>query len=121
MYKVIMAPTEGSDSERAATAVAVKLTQRFDAELHLVRVEAAPLVSETDAQTPEPMTERVLLDERRASLRKLEALGTDCSALGDIRVITALDNGPVAPTLRDRKSTRLNSSHSKQSRMPSSA
>ena len=101
MYKVIMAPTEGSDSERAAIAVAVKLTQRFDAELHLVRVEAAPLVSETDAQTPEPMTERVLLDERRASLRKLEALGTECSALGDIRVMTALDNGPVAPTLRD--------------------
>jgi nucleotide-binding universal stress UspA family protein len=58
-------------------------------------------VIETHAQTPEPMTERVLLDERRATLRKLEALGTECSALGDIRVITALDNGPVAPTLRD--------------------
>ena len=30
MYKVIMAPTEGSDSERAALTVAVKLAQRFD-------------------------------------------------------------------------------------------
>ena len=29
--------------------------------------------------------------------------------------------GPEAPLVEDRKSTRLNSSHSKQSRMPSSA
>jgi nucleotide-binding universal stress UspA family protein len=101
MYKVIMAQTEGSDSERAAISVAVRLAQCFDAELHLVQVEPAPLVIETRAQTPEPMTERELLDERRASLRKLEALGTDCNALGDIKVVTALDDGPVAPTLRD--------------------
>jgi len=97
-----MAPTEGSDSERAAISVAVKLAQRFDADLRLVRVEATPLVIETVLRPPVlEITEQTLREERLARLRKLEALGTECRALGDIRVITALEDGPVAPTLRD--------------------
>lgn len=102
MFKVIMAPTEGSDSERAALSVAVKLTQRFDADLLLVRVEAAPLVIETVARPPVlEITEQTLRDERLARLRKLEALGTELRVLGEIPVITTLEDGPVAPTLRD--------------------
>jgi nucleotide-binding universal stress UspA family protein len=102
MYKVIMAPTEGSDSERAAIAVAVKLAQRFEADLRLVRVETAPIVIETVPRQPVlEITEQTLREERIARLRKLEALGTECRDLGDIRVITALEDGPVASTLRD--------------------
>jgi nucleotide-binding universal stress UspA family protein len=101
MFKVIMAPTEGSESERAAISLAVKLAQRFDAELRLVRVGAPPLVVETLPESPLFITEQTLLDERVARLRKLEALGTECRALGDIRVVTALEDGHVAPTLRD--------------------
>ncbi len=102
MYKIIMAPTEGSDSERAALTVAVKLAQRFDADLRLVRVEATPLVIEPVPQMPVlAVTELAIRDERLARLRKLEALGTECRALGNIRVITALEDGPVAPTLRN--------------------
>jgi len=102
MYKVIMAPTEGSDSERAALSVAVKLAQRFDAELRLVRVDATPLVIETIPRPPVlEITEQTLRDERLARLRKLEALGAQCRGLGEIRVITALEDGPVAPTLRN--------------------
>jgi nucleotide-binding universal stress UspA family protein len=102
MYKVIMAPTEGSDSERAAISVAVKLAQRFEAELRLVRVETAPLVIETVIRPPVlEITEQTLRDERLARLRKLEALGTECRSLGGIHVITALEDGPVAPKLRD--------------------
>jgi nucleotide-binding universal stress UspA family protein len=102
MYKVIMAPTEGSDSEREAISVAVKLAQRFNADLRLVRVESTPLVVETIARPPVlDITHQTLRDERLARLRKLEALGTECRALGDIRVMTALEDGPVASTLRD--------------------
>jgi nucleotide-binding universal stress UspA family protein len=101
MYKVIMAPTEGSDSERAAISVAVTLAQRFDAELRLVRVQSAPLIMETIAQTPVIPTDEMLQEERVAHLRKLEALGAECRALGEIRVITALEDGPVGPALRD--------------------
>jgi nucleotide-binding universal stress UspA family protein len=102
MYRVIMAPTEGSDSEKAALSVAVKLAQRFDAELRLVRVLSAPLVFEPDGRPPALETlEETFREERLARLRKLEALGTECRVLGEIRVITALEDGPVAPTLRD--------------------
>lgn len=102
MHKVIMVPTEGSDTERAAISVAVKLAQRFDADLRLVRVQTAPLVIENVVRPPVlEITEQTLLDERFARLRKLEALGTELRALADIRVITALEDGPIAPTLRD--------------------
>src|SRR5204863_5023205 len=40
-------------------------------------------------------------EERLARLRKLEALGTECRGLGDIRVMTSLEEGPIGPTLRD--------------------
>ena len=101
MFKVIMAPTEGSDSEGAAISLAVRLARRFDADLRLVRVETTPLIIQTMVQTSELITEQALLDERLARLRKLEALGTECRALGDIRVMTVLEDGPVSPTLRD--------------------
>jgi nucleotide-binding universal stress UspA family protein len=102
MYKVIMAPTEGSVSERTAISVAVKLAQRFDADLRLVRVETAPLVVENVPRPPVlEITEQTLREEWIARQRKLEALATECRALGDIRVTTALEEGPVAPTLRD--------------------
>jgi len=102
MYKTIMAPTEGSDSEKAALSVAVKLAQRFDAVLRLVRVLSAPLVFESDAPPPSPETiDQVIRDERLARLRKLEALGTELRVLGEIPVITALEDGPIAPALRD--------------------
>ena len=101
MFKVIMAPTEGSDSEGAAISLAVRLARRFDADLRLVRVETTPLIIQTMVPTSELITEQALLDERLARLRKLEALGTECRALGDIRVMTVLEDGPVSPTLRD--------------------
>jgi len=101
MHKVIMAPTEGSDSEKVAISVAVKLAQRFEADLRLVRVKSEPLVVDTSAQMPVLPTEEMLWEERVAHLRKLEALGSECRALGEIRVMTALEDGPIGPTLRD--------------------
>jgi nucleotide-binding universal stress UspA family protein len=102
MYKAIMAPTEGSDSERAAISVAVKLAHRLDADLRLVRVDSAPLIIEPIPHAPMLMvTEESIREERLARLRKLEALGTECRSLGDIRVMIALEEGPTGPTLGD--------------------
>jgi nucleotide-binding universal stress UspA family protein len=67
MYKVIMAPTEGSDSERQAISVAVKLAQRFEANLRLVRVETAPLVIENVPRPPVlEITEQTLREDDRS-------------------------------------------------------
>lgn len=100
MVKVIMAPTDGSDLERRAIALAVRLAKRFDAELHLVRVETPP-VAVDPASSPGVLeiTEESVAGARRARLEKLEALGAECGALGGIRVITALEAGIVTSTL----------------------
>lgn len=97
-----MGPTEGLDTERHAISVATHLAQRFDAELRLVRVETTPIVLDTRSDPAGLIaTQEALREGRLAGLRKLEALGTECRALGEIRVITALEDGAVAPTLCD--------------------
>src|SRR3954467_2583368 len=102
MYKVIMVPTEGSEIEEPAIALGVRLAQRFDAELRLVRVDSPRLVLEPLTSTPGfAESEKVLAEARLARLRKLEALGTQCRALGEIRVITALEEAPTALALKE--------------------
>ena len=102
MYKVIMAPTEGSDVEKPALAAAVNLARCFDADLRLVRVNPAPVVIENVVRPPIlEITEDTLPQERLARLRKLESLGVELRGDGESRIITALEDGPVGPTLRD--------------------
>jgi nucleotide-binding universal stress UspA family protein len=102
MYRVIMAPTEGSHVEREAISVAANLAQRVDAELHLVRVLVPPLITETVPQIPPlKITRQALAYDRLARPHKLEALATEVRASGRIRVITALKEGHLTQTLRD--------------------
>ena len=51
----------------------------------------------------------------------LGTLGVPAGALDRYRVFWRTPTGVFSVTTPDRKSTRLNSSHSQQSRMPSSA
>ena len=101
MYRVIMAPTEGSDSEKPAVLAALTLARRFGAVLHLVRVEPAPLVIETIPHPPVlEITQAALHEERLARLRKLEAEAEAYRQSG-VRVMASLEDGPVGPALRD--------------------
>ena len=102
MYRVIMAPTEGSDAERGAISVAAKLAQRFDADLHLVRVLVPPIITEAVPQIPPlKITRQALAYDRLRRPHKLEALATEVRAGGRIRVTTALQEGNLTQTLRD--------------------
>ena len=102
MYKVIMAPTEGTASEKGSLSVAVKLAQRFGADLHLVRVESCPLTIDPVSDRRMLMvTEQAFEEERLTRVRKLEALGAECCPLSEANVVTALKDGPVGSTLRD--------------------
>src|SRR5688500_17738889 len=98
MYRAIMVPTTGSDVETTAISLARRLAQRFDAALHLVRVQGPPLHMEPITCAPPPFVEQSLGDERSAALRDLESLAAECGRLG---VVTALEDGPVGPALRD--------------------
>jgi len=102
MYKVIIAPTEVSDSESPAIDAAIRLAERFDAVLHLVQVLAPPLVGDTPLLVPAlEITEQALADARLERLQRLEALGSRLRAGSRIRVVTALKEGNVTQTLRD--------------------
>lgn len=102
MYKIIMAPTDGSDAERPALEVAVTLAQRFDAELRLVRVETPPVVVDPRSGPGVlQQTEESLLEARRARERKLEELADEIRKRGARRVISSLESGRVEPGLRD--------------------
>ena len=102
MYKVIMAPTAGGDIEKPALTLAVRLARKFDAELRLVRVETAPVVVDPiPGKNPLTITDREWREARLDRLRRFEALGAQCRALGEIRVITALEDGIVNSTLLD--------------------
>ncbi|HJP59585.1 MAG TPA: universal stress protein [Gemmatimonadaceae bacterium] len=102
MYKTILVPTEGSDIERPAINLAVRLARRLDAELRLVRVETAPVVIErVPGSSPLNITENDWHAARLDREHKLEALGTQLRALGEIHVSTAVLDGIVNTTLVD--------------------
>ena len=102
MYKIIMAPTDGSDAERPALEVAVNLAQRFDAELRLVRVETPPVVVDPHSGPGVlQQTEETVLEARRAREKKLETLADDIRKRGATRVTSSLVSDRVEPGLRD--------------------
>ena len=102
MYRVIMAPTDGSEGERPAVDLAASLARQFDAELRLVRVETPPVA--VDPHTGPGVleqTEELLIEERRKREKRLEALGEELRS-GDVKhVTTSLASGVVTATLRD--------------------
>lgn len=102
MYKVIMSPTEGGDTERVALEVAAGLTQRFAAELRLVRVETPPVaVDPSTSPGVLEITEETVKEARAARLRRLEELGARYRTKYKIPVVTALESGLVTATLAD--------------------
>ena len=97
MYKTIMLPTAGSETEKPAISLAIRLYQRFDAELHVVRVHRVTATIEANPVTGMlPQPEEALRVERLAARQSLESLGDQCGRFG---VVTALLEGPVGPTL----------------------
>lgn len=102
MYKVIMAPTAGDDIEKPAISLAIRLARKFAAELHLVRVETAPVaVDPIPGKNPLTITDRDWREARLERQRKLESVGAQARTLGEVRIVTALEDGIVNPTLID--------------------
>ena len=102
MYKIIMAPTDGSDAEQPALDVAVKLARRFDAQLRLVRVETPPVVVDPHSGPGVlQQTEETVAEARRAREKKLQALADELRKRGAARIDSSLESGRVEETLRD--------------------
>jgi nucleotide-binding universal stress UspA family protein len=101
MYRVIMVPTDGSGFDREAIRVALRMAERSDAKVRLVRVLASDSFFGT---TPEahwtPMSAELGRSERTSALSELYALAAECRSEFKVDITVDLHGGPVADVLQ---------------------
>jgi nucleotide-binding universal stress UspA family protein len=101
MYKMIMVPTDGSGFDREAIRVALRVAERSQAKVRLVRVHSTGaffgMGSSPEAAT---VSVKVLQQERDRILRELCALAAECRNISDAEISVALEDGPVPDALQ---------------------
>jgi nucleotide-binding universal stress UspA family protein len=100
MYKTIMVPTDGSGFDREAIRVALRIAERSQAVVRLVRVHATGaffgMESSPDASS---CSATVLQQERDRLLAELDSLAAECRKTSEAEVSVALEDGPVPDAL----------------------
>src|SRR3954466_7569588 len=100
MYKTIMVPTDGSGFDREAILVALRVAERCNAKIKLVRVISIGAYLGVGA-TPEsvitPATTRPA--EQDAAPGELYALAAECRRISGVEISADLEQGPVADIL----------------------
>jgi nucleotide-binding universal stress UspA family protein len=100
MYKMIMVPTDGSGFDREAIRVALRVAERSQARIRLVRVHSTGAFFGMES-SPEAATvsAEVLRQERDRILRELNALAAECRSTSVAKIGVALEDGPVPEAL----------------------
>ena len=102
MYKVIMVPTDGSGFDREAIRVALRIAERSEAKIRLVRVLATgSLFSMAAAAEGTAVAAEVVRAERDRALTELYALAAECRASTSADITVDLHAGPVADVLEN--------------------
>ena len=100
MYKMIMAPTDGSGFDREAIQVALRIAERTQAKVRLVRVHCTGaffgMESSPEAAT---LSVKVLEQERERILDELRNLAAECRKTSDTNIDVSLEDGPVPDAL----------------------
>jgi nucleotide-binding universal stress UspA family protein len=100
MYKVIMVPTDGSGFDREAIRVALRLAERCNAKVQLVRVLGpGSLFGLATAADGMAVSAELVLSERDRALSELYALAAECRATSKAIIAVDLHTGPVADVL----------------------
>lgn len=99
MYRKIMVPTDGSGFDRKAILVALRVAERCDAKVFLVRVVTSGAYLGTDAVTDGMVSVNVLRTEHRAALSELNALAAECRSIINAEIGIDLEEGPAADVL----------------------
>ena len=100
MYKVIMVPTDGSGFDREAIRVALRIAERTDAKVKLVRVLATgSFFGMAAAAEGTAIAAEVVRSERDRALSELYALAAECRAASNADISVDLHAGPVAEVL----------------------
>jgi nucleotide-binding universal stress UspA family protein len=100
MYKTIMVPTDGSGFDREAILVALRVAERCDAKVRLVRVLTTGAYFGMGA-SPEAVvaTPETLRAEHDAALSEIYALAAECRSISSADVTVDLEQGPIADIL----------------------
>jgi nucleotide-binding universal stress UspA family protein len=100
MYKNIMVPTDGSGFDREAILVALRVAERCEAHIRLVRVLGSGAYLGMPG-SPDGMvgTEEVMRAEVEAAERELYALAAECRNVSTAPVTVDLEQGPIADKL----------------------
>ena len=101
MYKVIMVPTDGSGFDREAIRVALRIAERSDAKVRLVRVLATGsyfgMAAMIDGMA---IAAELVNSERDKALSELYALAAECRAKSNADIIVDLHAGPIGDVLQ---------------------
>ncbi|MBK6487169.1 MAG: universal stress protein [Gemmatimonadetes bacterium] len=102
MFTSILVPVDGSGLSEAALTVAVPLARQYNAELHVVTVQAPP--PRLSGSGGAPVTDTLFdVERRQAAMEYLTQLGARISAEADgVRIHTERLEGRVADALADR-------------------
>jgi nucleotide-binding universal stress UspA family protein len=101
MYKVIMVPTDGSGFDREAIRVALRIAERCDAKVRLVRVLATGSIFDMSARTEgTDLSDEIVQTGRDAALSELYALAAECRATSNANVSVDLHGGPIDDVLQ---------------------
>jgi nucleotide-binding universal stress UspA family protein len=100
MYKMIMVPTDGSGFDREAIRVALRIAERSEAKVRLVRVHCTGAFFGMES-SPEAATVsvEVLEQERDRILNELYNLAAECRKTSDANMEVSLEDGPVPDAL----------------------
>jgi nucleotide-binding universal stress UspA family protein len=100
MFKMIMVPTDGSGFDREAIRVALRIAERSQARVRLVRVHSTGAFFGMES-SPEAATVsvKVLQRERDRILSELYALAAECRSTSDAEIGVSLEDGPVPDAL----------------------
>ena len=100
MYKMIMVPTDGSGFEREAIRVGLRIAERSQAKVRLVRVHCTGaffgMESSPEAAT---LSAEVLEQERDRILNDLYNLAAECRKTSGVNIEVSLEDGPVPDAL----------------------
>ncbi len=98
MYKTIMAPTDCSGFDREAIRVALRLAERSEAKVRLVRVLSNNAFIGMGADGMVAPAEG-FRQEHDTALAELYSLAAECRTITDAEVSVALEQGPVPDSL----------------------
>ena len=101
MYKMIMVPTDGSGFDREAIRVALRIAERTEAKIRLVRVLATGAIFDMTATTGGTAgSSEAVQSGRDAALSELYALAAECRAMSKADLTVDLHGGPIGDVLQ---------------------